>query len=261
MAGEPRPLAAGARGAVRQYRLEATMRRVWMNAALILVVVGAAAAAAAEDLTIVSKVTSAKGEPSTSTHYITPERMRMSDGVNDTIVDLAAGKLVAIDHKKKSYYETTFEEMQKYFAQLNEMLAGNPMMESMMGKVADVQVQKTAETREILGYTCTKHVLSMGEKFKEILWVTPDLKMPVTYYDASKMSYAMMGPMAGRFEKMLDEMKKIDGFPLATDVDMKMMGMDASSRSEVIEISKADIGADAFAVPNSYKKTKSPMQE
>lgn len=261
MAGEPKQLAAGAQGAVRHERLEVTMRRVWMNAALILVVVGVAAAAAAGDLTIVSKVTAAKGEATTSTTYITPERMRMSDGVNDTIVDLAAGKLVAIDHKKKSYYETTFEEMQKYFAQLNEMLTSNPMMESMMGKVADVQVQKTAETREILGYTCTKHVLSMGEKFKEILWVTPDLKMPVTYYDASKMSYAMMGPMAGRFEKMLDEMKKIDGFPLATDVDMKMMGMDASSRSEVIEISKADIPNDTFAVPAGYKKTKSPMQE
>jgi hypothetical protein len=261
MAGEPKQLAAGARGAVRHERLEATMRRVWINAALILVVVGAAAAAAAGDLTIVSKVTAAKGEPTTSTTYITPERMRMSDGLNDTIVDLAAGKIVQIDHKKKSYYETTFEEMQRYFAQLNEMLASNPMMESMMGKVKEVQVQKAAETREILGYTCTKYVLSMGEKFKETLWVTPELKMPLTYYDASKMSYAMMGPMAGRFEKMLDEMKKIDGFPLGTDVDMKMMGMDASSRSEVIEISKADIAADAFAVPNSYKKTKSPMQE
>jgi hypothetical protein len=261
MAGEPKQLAAGARGAVRQERLEATMRRVWMNAALILVVVGVAAAAAAGDLTIVSKVTAAKGEPTTSTHYITPERMRMSNGVTDTIVDLAAGKLVAIDHKKKSYYETTFEEMQKFFAQFDEMLASNPMMESMMGKVADVQVEKTAETREILGYTCTKHVLSMGEKFKEILWITPDLKMPGTYYDASKMSYAMMGPMAGRFEKMIDEMKKIDGFPLATDVDMKMMGIDASSRSEVIEISKGDIPNDTFAVPAGYKKTKSPMQE
>jgi hypothetical protein len=42
---------------------------------------------------------------------------------------------------------------------------------------------------------------------------------------------------------------------------MKMMGMDASSRSEVVEISKADIPADAFAVPAGYKKTKSPMQE
>jgi hypothetical protein len=237
------------------------MNRVWTKTALFLMAAGIAAAAAASDLTIVSKVTPAKGEPTTSTHYITAERMRMSDGANDTIVDLAAGKMVAIDHKKKSYYETTFEEMQKYFAQLNEMLAGNPMMETMMGKVADVQVQKTAETREIIGHTCTKYVLTMGEKFKETLWVTPDVKMPVTYYDASKMSYAMMGPMAGRFEKMLDEMKKIDGFPLATDVDMKMMGMDASSRTEVTAISNGDIPADTFAVPAGYKKTKSPMQE
>jgi hypothetical protein len=232
-----------------------------MNAALILVVVSAAAVGVAEDLTIVSKVTPAKGEPTTSTQYLTGERMRMSDGVNDSIVDLAAGKIVQIDHKKKTYYETTFEEMQQYFAGLNEMIASNPMMGSMMGTVKEVQVQKTAETREIIGHTCTKYVLTMGEKFKETLWVTPEVKMPVTYYDASKMSYAMMGPMAGRFEKMLDEMKKIDGFPLATDVDMKMMGMDASSRTEVTEISKADIPADAFAVPNSYKKTKSPMQE
>jgi hypothetical protein len=261
MAGEPKQLAAGASCVIRQHRLEATMRRAWMNAALILVVVSAAAVAAAEDLTIVSKVTPAKGEPSTQTQYITAERMRMSDGLNDTIVDLAGGKLVQIDHKKKSYYETTFEEMQQYFAQLNEMLASTPMMGSMMGKISDVQVQKSAETREIIGHTCTKYVLTMGESFKQTMWVTPDLKIPVSYFDARKMSYAMMGPMAARFEKMLEEMKKIDGFPLAADVDMKMMGMDASSRSEVIELSKGDISADVFAVPAGYKKTKSPMQE
>ena len=238
------------------------MRRVWMNTALILVVAaGAATTAVADDLTIVSKVTPAKGEPSTQTQYITAERMRMSDGLNDTIVDLAGGKLVQIDHKKKSYYETTFEEMQQYFAQLNEMLASTPMMGSMMGKISDVQVQKTAETREIIGHTCTKYMLTMGESFKQTMWVTPDLKMPVSYFDARKMSFAMMGPMATRFEKMLEEMKKIDGFPLATDVDMKVMGMDASSRSEVVEISKGDISADVFAVPAGYKKTKSPMQE
>ncbi len=237
------------------------MSRVWTKTALFLVAAGIAAAAAASDLTIISKVTPSKGEPTTSTHYITAERMRMSEGDNDTIVDLKAGTLTGIDHKKKTYYETTFEEMQQYFAQLNEMLASNPMMETMFGKVKDVQVQKTAETREIIGHICTKYVLSMGEKFKETLWVAPDVRMPVTYYDASKMAYAMMGPMATRFEKMLDEVKKIDGFPLATDVDMKMMGMDASSRTEVTEIRTSDISADTFAVPAGYKKTKSPMQE
>ena len=238
------------------------MSRVWMNAALILAVAaGAAATAAADDLTIVSLVTPAKGQPSTSTHYITADRMRMAGGDSDTIVDLEAGKITNIDHKKKSYYETTFEELQQFLAEMNEVLESNPMMETMLGKAKDVQVQKTAETRDILGHTCTKYVLSMGEKFKETLWVTPEVKMPVTYYDASKMAYAMMGPMAARFEKMLEEVKKIDGFSLATDVDMKVMGMDASSRTEVTEIRTGSIPDDTFAVPAGYKLTKSPMQE
>jgi hypothetical protein len=237
------------------------MKRAWMMRNLMLILVLAAAAAAvADDLTIVSKVTPAKGAPFTSTQYITADKMRMSGDDNDTIVDVSAGKMVQIDHKKKTYYETTFEEMQAYFKQLSEMLAGNPMMGSMMGKVSDVQVDKTGETREILGHSCTKYVLSMGDSFKETLWVAPDLKMPLKYYDAKKMTYAMMGPMATRFEKMLDEMKKIDGFPLATDVDMKVMGMDASSKTEVTEVKEGTISDDVFAIPSGYKQKKSPMQ-
>jgi hypothetical protein len=213
------------------------------------------------ELTIVSKVTPAKGAPYTSTQYIAAERMRMSDGDNDTIVDLEAGKIVQIDHKKKTYYETTFAEMQQYFAQLDEMLASNPMMESMMGKATEIQVNETTTTREIVGRSCTDYVISMGKTFTETACVTPDLKMPVQYYDASKMLYAMMGPMATRFEKLLDELKKLDGFPLATDLDMKMMGMDASSATEVTEIRDGSIPDDVFAIPAGYKQKKSPMAE
>ena len=228
--------------------------------ATLALAIGVAATAAAGDLTIVSKVTPAKGAPYTSTQYIAAERMRMADADTDTIVDLEAGKIVQIDHKKKSYFETTFEEMQQHFAQLDEMLASNPMMESMMGKATEIRVEKTPSTREIVGHSCTDYVISLGKSFTETACVTPDLKMPGQYYDASKMLYAMMGPMATRFEKLLDELKKLDGFPLATDLDMTMMGMDASSRSEVTEIREGSIPDDVFAIPPGYKKKKSPME-
>jgi len=224
-------------------------------------VIGAAATVAAGELTIVSKVTPAKGAPYTSTQYIAAERMRMSEGDNDTIVDLEAGTIVQIDHKKKSYYETTFEEMRQHFAELDEMLASNPMMEKMMGAATEVRVEKTSSTREIVGHSCTDYVITFGKAFTETACVTPDLKMPAQYYDASKMLYAMMGPMATRFEKTLDELKKLDGFPLLTDVDMTMMGIDASSTSEVTEIREGSISDDVFAIPAGYKKKKSPMEE
>jgi hypothetical protein len=226
-----------------------------------VVMILVAATAAAGELTIVSKVTPSKGAPFTSTQYITPERMRMSGGDNDTIVDIEAGKIVQIDHKKKTYYETTFAEMQQHFAELEEMLASNPMMEKMMGGAADVRVNKTTSTRNVAGYSCTDHVITLGKSFTETVCVTPDLKMPAEYYDASKMLYAMMGPMATRFEKLLDELKKIDGFPLLTDLDMKVMGIDASSLSEVTEVRDGSVAADAFAIPSNYKQKKSPMQK
>jgi hypothetical protein len=238
------------------------MNRAWVKRSVMLALaIGVVATAGAGELTIVSKVNPAKGAPYTSTQYIAAERMRMWDGDNDTIVDLEAGEIVQIDHKKKTYYETTFEEMQQYFAQLDEMLASNPMMESMMGKATEIQVNKSTTTREIVGHSCTDYVISMGTTFTETACVAPDLKMPVQYYDASKMLYAMMGPMATRFEKLLDELKKLDGFPLATDLQMKMMGIDASSSSEVTEIREGSIPADVFAIPTAYKKKKSPMAE
>lgn len=237
------------------------MHRSLRAFAVCVVIVVVAHMSAAGDLTLVSKVTSAMGGPSTSTQYLAEGRMRMSSGDEDTIVNMKAGTLVIVDHKKKKYSETTFDEMRQHFAEMAEMVNANPMMSKMMGKASDVQVTKTSETREILGYTCTKYILSMGENFQQMLWVTPELKIPIEYYEASKAMYAMMGPMATRFEKMLDSMKKIDGFSLATEVNMQVMGRDASSSSEVVEVRKGTIPDEVFAVPAGYKKKKSTFEE
>jgi hypothetical protein len=122
--------------------------------------------------------------------------------------------------------------------------------------VSDVQVTKTSETRQVAGYECTKYELSMGDNFRQTVWVTDDLEFPVEYYEASKALFAVMGPMAARFEKMMDEMKSIGGFALATDSKIQVMGRDASSSSEAIEVKKGPIPDDVFAPPADYKQTK-----
>ena len=217
--------------------------------------------ALAEDLTIISQVTPAKGEPTTSTQYITSDKMRISDGQNDTIVDLSSGNITMIDHKKKNYFETTFEEMRAHFVELEKMLDSNPMMARMLGNATTVDVQETSETRQIAGYGCTNYLLTIGKKFQQKVCITSEIDMPIEYYDARKMLYSMMGPMATRFEKMLEEMKKLNGFALATDIDTKVMGFDASSSSEATEVKLGSISADVFAVPQGYKKKKSPFEK
>jgi hypothetical protein len=225
---------------------------------VLIVLVVVAAAAAAEDLTVVSRVIPSKGQPMTATQYISANKVRSSDGQFDTIIDLESGQMIQVDHKKKSYFETSFEEMRAHFAELAKMLDDNPMMARMLGEATEVDVEKIPGTREIAGYTCRQYQLTMGENLKFLVWATPDLQPPGEHYDAQKMLYAAMGPAASRFEKMFDEMKKIGGFALSTQIDTRILGMSVNSLSEAVEVRRDPLPAEAFAPPAGYKKKKSP---
>ncbi len=217
--------------------------------------------AAAEDLTVVSTVTSNKGAPITATQYVSTDKVRTSDGRLDTIVDVASGRMIHVDHKKKTYWETSLAEMREQFAEVEKMLDENPMMATMLGTATDVEVQKGSGTREVAGYTCQQYLMSIGQKFKFEIWATSGLEAPAEYYDAKKMVYATIGPMASRFDKLYEEMKKIDGFPLYTKVDTGVMGMKIKSVSEATEVRKGPIPAGTFDPPAGYKKKKSPYEK
>ncbi len=237
------------------------MRLSYRSLCLVLLVSLAGLPAAAEDLTIVSSVTTGKGAPMTATQYLATDKMRTSDGHTDTILDVASGRMVQIDHKKKTYWESTLEEMRQQFVELEQMLDENPMMAGMLGGMTTVEVTKGSGAREVAGYTCDQYHLTLGKKFQFEIWAARGLKAPTQYYDAKKMVYATMGPMASRFDKMYEEMKKINGFPLYTKVDTRMIGMKIQSVSEATEVRQGPIPADVFEPPAGYKKKKSPYEK
>ncbi|MGH9889047.1 MAG: DUF4412 domain-containing protein, partial [bacterium] len=219
------------------------------------------ALAAAEDLTLVSKMTSGKGLSTTSTQYLSASKVRTGDGDMDTIMDFGSGKLVMVNNKKKEYSETTLEEIRAAMQKLEASMAGNPMMEKMMGAVGDVTVQKGNAPRKIAGYDTEHYIITMGENFREEIWAAPALTPPMQYFDARNAMYVAMGPMGKRFQKIGDEMRKIKGFPLATTTSMKMMMVKQDTISEVTEVRKGPIPASAFEVPADYKKVEAPFQK
>lgn len=227
---------------------------------LALVALAVALPAAAEDLTVVSKVSVGKGKESTSTQYITAEKVRTSDGQNDTVLDYASGKMVMIDHKEKSYFETSLAEMSAKLEELEAQMKGNPMLEKMFGQIGEVTVTKLDGKKAIAGYETQQYQLTMGDSMAFDLWAAPGLAAPHQYFDARKAQYVSMGPMGKRFARMFEEMKKIEGFPLATSMSMKMMGVKQETTTEATEVKKGAIPAAAFEVPSGYKKKDSPFQ-
>lgn len=221
-------------------------------------------AAAAEDLTIVSTVSGLKA-PTTSTQYLSANKVRSSDGDSDTIMDLSTGTMTMIDHKKKEYWQTTADEMKAAFAQIEQqMQAMGPMLEKMMGGPAGaVTLTKGTAPKKIAGYDTEHWVVAMGQNMRYEIWAAPSLQLPINaaYYDAMKARYAALGPLAKRYEKIYEEMKKIKGFPLATITSISMMGKKQDMTSEATEVKKGAIPDSAFQVPAGYKKTAGPFEK
>jgi hypothetical protein len=231
--------------------------------AIVFLLFAAGPAVFAEDLTIVSRVSVGKGAPATSTQYISNGRIRTSNTETDTLFEAATGRVVVINHSKKEYYEFTRDQMAAAMKQFEaQMKQAGPLMEKMMGgAMGEVTVRKTGASRKVAGYDCDEYTVSMGENLRYDVCAAPALQPPAQYYDALKSPFAAMGPVARRFERTFDEMKKIKGFPVAMNSSVKVMMVTNEMKSEVTEVRKGPIPESAFAIPTTYKRKDSPFRQ
>ncbi len=225
----------------------------------------AALPAAPEDLTVVSKVMSAKGEGGTATLYISSSKIRQSDSNHDTIFDLASGKMTVIDKQKKDYWETTPEERGAALQKTQEQFASLPpaLREKMAGATgavgAAVSVQKGTGTKKIAGYDCEQYLISMGESMKIEKWVTQELQIPMSFFDAQQAQFTG-NPMMKNYARMVDEMRKIKGFPLGEKTTIRgAAGVGGETSREATEVRKGPIDGSVFAIPAGYTKVESPL--
>ena len=228
-----------------------------------------AASAFAEDLTVVFKTTGA-GRVGTSTAYYSAEKMRMSDGTADSIIEYGPGRIITINHTKKEYSEITMAEMEaaraRMAAQMEaQMAAMPPAMREMMGGVAESVTVTKGAVRKVAGYDCQDYVLAVGTSNTMHVCASTAVAPPAAKVDYRKYgSLAGMAssPMSKSVAKLADEMKKIQGFTLAESSSMKMMGQSVQSSREATEVKKGAIAASAFdvaAIAPGYKKVPHPL--
>jgi hypothetical protein len=240
--------------------------------------------ALAEDLTIVFK-SAGNGGGGTSTSYYSSEKMRTGNAESETIIEYAPGKIITIDHKKKEYSEITLAEMEAALkaaqakmeeasAQMQQQMANMPpavreKMEQMMGGVASSVTVTKGAAREVAGYSCQEYTVAMGQMMTSKVCATTALQFPAPNVDYRKLasfsgSAAAFAnnPMFKNMDKMMAEMKKIEGFTIAESTSMKVMGKSLDSSKEAVEIKKGPIPASAFdvsALTQGYKKVPHPV--
>jgi hypothetical protein len=185
--------------------------------------------------------------------WLGTNKMAMVSPDNSMILDVGAKKMYMVYHKNKSYIETDLPlDMTRL---MPEQMA--KMMKGMMAGMT-INIQSNGQTKKVLNWNAEGYdakITMMGNEMKMTFWAAKDLpfdwKKYIGMYSELYKAQFKMG------EKFMEEFKKIDGYPVETQMDT--MGMKITTTT--VEITNKDAGT-AYSIPAGYtKKDKLTMKE
>jgi GLPGLI family protein len=212
--------------------------------------------------------------------YYMPHMLKMVNGEDGSIAILRLDKelLIMADPKEKTYWQSTFaemesmmkgvsSEMQAQMEQMKKELAEMPeeqrkMVEQMMGqsgmmtgKEPKVETVKTGETKSISGFSCTKHVVKMDGRETVTAWATRDVKeFTVMREDMELLARKMKKMMPQGMSEASGLMSGIDGFTIQTTTP-------EGWTTTVTKIEGRSTPTGEFDPPAGYRKVDPPTME
>jgi hypothetical protein len=193
------------------------------------------------------------------TTWLTKNKMRRDEGDTTTIVRYDLNKIYWIDNAKKTYSELDLP------LDMETMLP--PQAKQMLDQMeVTSSVTDTGETKTINNWNCKKYLVEIGVSMmgmnmpiKMDFWTSKDLGIDEDMYKKFYAETLSLNPM---FKDMVEEFKKIEGYPVRTDFTMNIMGNEQHYWEEVASVEKMDAPAGTYDLPEGYTKTEfNPFQQ
>jgi len=173
------------------------------------------------------------------------------------VVDLKKNMLYWINQEQKTYIEST---LPFDFAKIAPAEMA-PMLSQIMKMT--VTVAPNGQTKTIGQWKCSGYDVSiqmMMMQFKMAVWATTDVP-----FDLEKFYRLYANVLKAQMridDAAVEEMRKIKGYWISSEVTAEIMGTSMKSTSEVIEISKKTPDASVYSVPAGFtKQDKLSMQD
>lgn len=187
------------------------------------------------------------------TTWLGKNMMRRDEGGITTLVRYDRNKIYWIDHNKKTYSEIDLPL---------DMEAILPPQAKQMFDQMEVSssVTDTGETKTINNWKCKKYLVEMtvdmmgfSMPMKMDFWASKDLGIDEDLYKKFYAETLSLNPM---FQDIVEEFKKIEGYPVRTDFSMDMMGAQQKYWEEVVSVEKMNAPAGTYDLPEGYEKTE-----
>jgi len=204
-------------------------------------------------------------------------KIRSSGEGGTAIIEVKTGAFAIIDDEKKTYAESTVDEvcdsMQKLFEQMTKNLPPEQleMMKKMMkmrapsGQAPKVKVERAGDGGEIAGYKTVKYKVYSDGKLYEELWIAENTPVQKELQDvgaaeflSKKFENCMAGPSKVAPEALVEAGKEYQklfkrGWAMRRVEYDPETGEQASSE-EVVSLEERKLPASDFEVPKDYKK-------
>ena len=179
-------------------------------------------------------------------HWLGNNKMAMISTESSMILDIEAKKLYMVIHGNKSYIESGLPlDMAKLMPeQMAQMMKG--VLDGM--KIA---VQPNSQTKKVSNWNANGYdvkITMMGMDIKMVFWASTDV--PFDWKKYSSLYSEIYKAQFRMGEQFMEEFKKVQGFPVETEVDA--VGMKATTTT--IEISQKNPDAGTYSVPAGYTK-------
>lgn len=173
------------------------------------------------------------------------------------IADLKKNAIYIVNNNQKTYIESAlpFDFTKILDPQVAQMMG--QMMKMTVTAAANGQ-KKTIGQWKCAGYDVTINMMMMPMKLA--VWASTDVP-----FDLAKFRNLYMNVMKAQMrldEASVQEMMKVQGYWISTEMSMEMMGAKMHTTNEVVEIAKKTPPAGIYSVPAGYtKKDKLGMQD
>lgn len=182
--------------------------------------------------------------------WMGPDAFASVAGDTTTLIDFKANKLYIINNAAKTYVEAALPlDMVKLLPPEAAQMAG--MMK------ATVTVMPNGQTKTVGAWPCQGYdvtIAMMMMKISIVMWATKSLGAEMKPYMDRAYTTLLKTQNAFFDDAALKEYQKIDGFPVASETTMDMMGQAIKSTMEVVEVSKKAAPAGVYTLPAGYKK-------
>jgi hypothetical protein len=173
------------------------------------------------------------------------------------IVDMKKNMLYWVNNGNKTYIESSlpFDFTKIVDAQMAQMM-------TQMMKMT-VTVTPNGQTKTIGQWKCSGYDIALNMAMmpmKMSVWASPDVPFDVEKF--MKFQTTALKATMRLDDAAVQEMMKVKGFWISTEINAEIMGAKMHSTTEVVEISKKTPPASVYSVPAGYtKKDKLSMEE